>query len=63
MPTKLAEKVRRLALIVPVDLIKKVNAWRSREPDVPNLSAALRRLVEMGLEAAAKGRKPRGDHQ
>jgi len=63
MPTKLAEKVRRIALIIPVDLIKRVDQWRARQPDVPNLSAAIRRLLEMGMASDAKGKKPKGDHQ
>jgi hypothetical protein len=31
--------------------VKKIDDWRRREPDLPNLSEAIRRLVEMGLEA------------
>jgi len=37
----------------------KVDEWRRREPDLPNLSEAIRRLVEMGLEAAKQERKRR----
>jgi hypothetical protein len=57
MPPKLANGVRRIALIAPLDWIKKIDNWRRHQPDVPGLSEAIRRLVELGLEAASKGEK------
>ena len=59
MPAKLDDEIRRLQLVVPVPWVKKVDDWRRREPDLPNLSEAIRRLVEMGLESARKGGKGR----
>ena len=44
------------SMVVPVPWVKKVDDWRRREPDLPNLSEAIRRLVEMGLESAKKGK-------
>jgi hypothetical protein len=38
--------------------VKAIDEWRLREPDLPTPSGALERLVELGLEAAAK-RKPK----
>jgi hypothetical protein len=60
---KLADAVTRIALMIPVDLVKKVNQWRGRQSDVPSLSEGVRRLIEMGLEAdrdAAKQDKKKG---
>jgi hypothetical protein len=57
MPTKLDDEIQRLNMVVPTAWVKKVDDWRRREPDLPNLSEAIRRLVEMGLEAAKKERK------
>src|SRR5262245_39942980 len=59
---KLADEVQRIALMIPVDLVKKINVWRGRQGDVPSLSEGVRRLLEKGLAAdhdAAKGRKPK----
>jgi hypothetical protein len=56
---KLAEGVRKIAMVVPLDWLAQINAWRRSQPDMPNVSEAIRRLVLMGLEAAAKGKKPK----
>jgi hypothetical protein len=62
MPPKLADGVRRVALMAPLALIARINQWRQRQADVPNLSEAIRRLIEMSLDAVEKGeaRKPKG---
>jgi hypothetical protein len=57
MPTKLDDEVQRLQMVVPVKWAKKVDEWRRREPDLPNLSEAIRRLVDMGLEHAKQERR------
>ena len=59
MPTKLDDKIQRLNMVAPTACVKKIDDWRRREPDLPNLSEAIRRLVEMGLESAKKGGKGR----
>jgi hypothetical protein len=33
----------------------KIDDWRRQQSDVPNVSEAIRRLVEIGLEASSKG--------
>jgi len=59
MPTKLDDEIQRLNMVVPTAWVKKVDdCWR-REPNLPNLSEAIRRLVEMGLGSARKGGKGR----
>jgi hypothetical protein len=55
MPTKLDDEIQRLNMVAPTAWVKKIDDWRRREPDLPNLSEAIRRLVEMGLESAKKG--------
>jgi hypothetical protein len=60
MPPKLADGVRRVALMAPIALIARINAWRQRQADVPNLSEAMRRLIEQALDAAEKKGKPKG---
>ena len=56
MPTKLDDEIQRLNMVVPTAWVKKVDDWRRREPNLPNLSEAIRRLVEMGLKSAKKTR-------
>ena len=36
----------------------KVEAWADKQPDAPSRSEALRRLVELGLAAKPKQRRP-----
>ena len=43
-------------MVVPAAWVAKVDDWRRREPDLPNLSEAIRRLVDIGLESA-RGRR------
>jgi rRNA maturation endonuclease Nob1 len=56
MPTKLDDEMERLSMVVPAKWLKKVEDWRRREEDLPNLSEAIRRLVDAGLEAKKKRR-------
>jgi hypothetical protein len=48
MPPKLDPDVetKRLNLVAPT--------WRRQQPDLPNISEAIRRLVDTGLEATSK---------
>ena len=59
MPTKLDDEIQRLNMVAPTAWVKKIDDWRRKEPDLPNLSEAIRRLVDMGLESAKKGGKVR----
>jgi hypothetical protein len=36
-------------------MLSNVETWRAKQKPVPNLSEAIRRLVELGLKAKAKG--------
>jgi len=57
MPAKLDDESQRLHLMVPTSLTKKIDDWRRREPDLPNLSEAIRRLIELGIESVKAGSK------
>ena len=57
MPHKLDDEIQRLNMVAPASWVKKIDDWRRREPDLPNLSEAIRRLVELGLEGAKKARQ------
>jgi hypothetical protein len=36
------------------ETVRLVDDWRRKEPDLPNRSEAIRRLVELGLKAKGK---------
>jgi hypothetical protein len=54
MVAKLASAVQRLNLIAPLDWLKRIDAWRRHQPDLPSRSEAIRRLVDLGLEAGER---------
>jgi hypothetical protein len=41
-------------VIVPGSLLKRIGDWRRREPDLPNVSEAIRRLLELALDQGKK---------
>lgn len=57
MPPKLDDETKRLNMVAPASWVKKIDDWRRQQPDLPNISEAIRRLVEMGLDGAKKGGK------
>ncbi|MHC2867934.1 hypothetical protein ACVIYH_009067 [Bradyrhizobium diazoefficiens] len=57
MPPKLEDETKRLNMVAPASWVKKIDDWRRQQPDLPNISEAIRRLVEMGLDASKKGSK------
>lgn len=42
-------RTHRLQLVAPPAWVDLVEEWRAQQRPVPNMSAAIRRLVEMGL--------------
>jgi hypothetical protein len=52
MPPKLANNIKKLNLILPDELVKRINAWRGRQEAPPNVSQAIRELLELALDAA-----------
>jgi hypothetical protein len=59
MPPKLANNIKKLNLILPDELVKRINAWRGRQDAPPNVSQAIRELLESALDAADAGDKPK----
>jgi hypothetical protein len=59
MPAKLDPdaETKRLNLVASAAWVRKINEWRRLQPDFPNISEAIRRLVDVGLEATKKGGK------
>jgi metal-responsive CopG/Arc/MetJ family transcriptional regulator len=58
MPPKLAANVQKIAVITPSELLDRVDDYRRMLPGLPNRSIAIRKLIELGLEAVE--RKPKG---
>jgi hypothetical protein len=48
---------QRLQLVTSKAFVVAVDDWRRKQPDLPSRSEAIRRLVELGLEASAKAKK------
>jgi hypothetical protein len=57
MSMKLDDDVQRLNMVAPAAWLKKIDDWRRKQPDLPSLSAAIRQLVELGLESSKKERR------
>lgn len=45
------ETTKRVQLVAPPSWLARVNEWRRQQPDLPNMSDAIRRLVDKALEA------------
>jgi hypothetical protein len=60
MPPKLEDETKRFNMVAPASWLKKIDEWRRHQPDLPNVSEAIRRLVELGLEASKGGKGRRG---
>jgi hypothetical protein len=52
-------KTERLELRVDSEFLAKVDEWRRNQPDLPPRAAAIRRLVEKGIEADRPEQKKR----
>jgi hypothetical protein len=59
MPPKLANKIKKVNLILPDELAQQIDDWRAHQPGVPNVSVAIRSLIEAGLKATSSKAKPR----
>jgi len=40
---------RQFHLTLASEMMKRVDEWRREQPDIPNQSEAMRRLIEIGL--------------
>jgi len=54
---KLEKDTKRLNMVVAASWMDKIDNWRSKQPDLPNISESVRRLVDLGLEASKRGGK------
>lgn len=59
MPPKLEEDsaTERVQIVAPANWLQRVEEWRRAQPKIPSMSAAIRQLVDAGLDAAKKGGK------
>jgi hypothetical protein len=47
-------KTERFEMRWPAELLAQVDEWRGQQPVLPPRAAAIRRLIEIGLEAVQK---------
>lgn len=50
-------KIERLEMRATSNFLKKVDEWRRHQPDIPNRSEAIRRLVEQALAGQPRAKK------
>ena len=55
MPPKLDDETKRINMVASAAWVKKIDDWRRQQPDLPNISEAIRRLVELGAEDQRRG--------
>lgn len=62
MPPKLDDKsdTERVQIVAPKSWLARVSGWRRMQDPIPNVSAAIRRLVEIGLEAEEQRQSKQG---
>ena len=47
----MAPKTERFEMRLETTMIKRVDAWRRKQEDLPSRAEAFRRLIELGLSA------------
>jgi hypothetical protein len=50
-------ELQRVNLAMSTGLAQQIDDWRRRQPKLPSMSEAIRRLIEMGLESDKPPRK------
>jgi hypothetical protein len=51
MPPKSSEEMERLNMFVPARIMRRIDAWRRRQPRLGTLSEDVRRVLEAGIDA------------
>jgi hypothetical protein len=51
MPPKAPEEMERLNMLVSSRIMRRIDAWRRRQPRLGTLSEDVRRVLEAGIEA------------
>jgi metal-responsive CopG/Arc/MetJ family transcriptional regulator len=41
---------KRVNVVLPAGLLKKIDNWRRRQPELPSMSQAVRHLLEQAVE-------------
>jgi hypothetical protein len=54
---KLGDEVAKVNVVMTGEQKKKVEEWRWQQPDKPNLSLAIRRLLDQALENPVRRRR------
>jgi uncharacterized protein len=52
----MAIKTERFEMRLDVESVERIDEWRRKEPDLPSRAEAIRRLVDLGLQAKRKGK-------
>lgn len=62
MPPRLDKdaNAERVQIVAPRSWLDLIEEWRSQERPIPSMSAAIRRLVEIGLAAEGTEKRRRG---
>ena len=55
--TEKIDNPEKILLYISSELKTTVDEWRGKQPGVPNRSAAIRRLIELGLKSSEKDKK------
>lgn len=56
-------ETRRFQLVITQAILDRVEAWRATQVPVPNMSEAIRRLIENGLDCEATARDRDGQRR
>ena len=56
-PMSMAPKTERFEMRLETTMIKRVEAWRRKQEDLPSRAEAFRRLIELGLSTKNTGAK------
>jgi hypothetical protein len=51
MPPKAPEEMERLNMLVSSRIMRRIDAWRRRQPRLGTLSEDVRKVLEAGIEA------------
>ena len=58
MPPKMPEEMERLNMLVPARIMRRIDAWRRKQPRLGTVSEDMRTVIEAGIEALDH-RKPK----
>ena len=51
MPPKAPEEMERLNMFVPARIMRRIDAWRRRQPKLGTVSEDMRKVIEAGIDA------------